>query len=385
MATHRKGPGPAERRYCHVQVRVWTDEETTAEGLPPPHPFTLWQYLLTSPFSLRVPGVIVAGRAAMAEALDWDVEDFDRCFAPWEGRGMAMADWRARLVYLPKALLQPENQPAAPPTAIMWRRELANAPECTLLRRIVADVRAALSPLAPAFLACFDAGRRLDLPAKLERKLPTPLESGSPALAPAPALALSPEPDPPLRGGVGGGAGKSKVRRKAEEQVTFAELAERAPKAEAQALEPAASTPLNLRAFMEALAATAGGRFQVSHKYRPRERRNGAAEEATLGLPQQLWDRLRAELAQERPTLEQVRQLGHLLAARDARGRPALWGHWEVVTPDNLLGRLHEALTNVGARVSQLQDLPEVTAPPNTPEYYAQLRARTEAINAARR
>lgn len=215
MAAHRKGP--AERRYCHVQVRVWTDEETTGEGMPPPHPLTLWTYLLTTPQSLRVPGVIAAGRRALAEALEWSEEDFDRCIAPWMSKGMVIADWKARLVYLPGALRQPENHPSSPPTVVTWKRELMNAPECDLLHRVVADVRGLLSQMSPGFLACFDAGARVGS-GRLTRELPTTqatrqlttcptaqptalataqpgeLAGGIPSLAPA--LSLDPDPTP---------------------------------------------------------------------------------------------------------------------------------------------------------------------------------------------
>lgn len=196
MATHRKGP--AEHRYVVVQVRVWGDEKTTSEGLPPPHPMTLWLYLLTSPFSLRVPGVIVAGRAALAEALDWSPEDFDTCFSPWASKGMVIADWKARLVYLTGSFRQPENRPASPSTAATWRRDLLSAPECALRERVIGDLRQMLKELHPSFLRSFDLGRRSEFP----RKQPAPLPAGQPGkqasehLAPAPAPALAPAPAP---------------------------------------------------------------------------------------------------------------------------------------------------------------------------------------------
>lgn len=181
MAAHRKGP--AEHRYTIVQVRVWTDEKTSQWGMPPPHPLTLFTWLLTCPFTLRVPGVVAAGRAAMAEALAWSMEDFNDCFALLEGAGLALADWKARLVYLPGAFRQQENRPSSPPSAATWKRELANAPECDLLRQIVADVRALLATMNPAFGACFEAGGRADweLPTPLARELPSGYLSPAPA------------------------------------------------------------------------------------------------------------------------------------------------------------------------------------------------------------
>lgn len=142
---------------------------------------------------------------------------------------------------------------------------------------------------------------------------------------------------------------------------------------------PPADAPLPLRAFLEALAACSGGRFVVSHKGRTRERRNGAEEALTCGLPAYLWSQLHAELQEERPTLDDVRAAGALLAARKG-DRFVFWGQWLVVTADNLRTRVHELLTAAAALAGPPEaDLPQVTAEPNTPEYYAQLKARTEA------
>lgn len=175
-------------------------------------------------------------------------------------------------------------------------------------------------------------------------------------------------------------------------QLTIADRVDPAPAPASAALgpsaepEPVAGAPLTLRAFLEAVAATAGGRFQVSHKNRPRELRNGATEALTCGLPQHLWDRLRAELQEQRPTLDEARALGHLLATREPRGsRFVFWGQWLVVTPDNLAGRMHEALTAAAALAPPApSDLPAVTAEPNTPDYYAQIAARSEALHGRR-
>lgn len=179
------------------------------------------------------------------------------------------------------------------------------------------------------------------------------------------------------RGGDGDSVSPPHKSKDRPQQLTIADRVDPAPQEGA---------PLTLRAFLEAVAATAGGRFQVSHKNRPRELRNGAAEALTCGLPQHLWDRLRAELQEQRPTLDQARALGHLLATREPRGsRFVFWGQWLVVTPDNLSGRMHEALTAAAALAPPAPaDLPAVTAEPNTPDYYAQIAARSEALHGRR-
>lgn len=174
------------------------------------------------------------------------------------------------------------------------------------------------------------------------------------------------------------------VQLEIADRVDPAPPAPPAPAEPAAAPEPAPGTPLTLAAFLEALAACSQGRFQISHRARPRERRNGAAEALTLGLPQLLFDQLRAELVREAPDLSLVQRAASLLAARDPADRSgrrfAFWGHWIVVTADNLRGRLHELLTAAAALVPAAPaELPRVTAEPNTPEYYTQLAALSEA------
>lgn len=213
----------------------------------------------------------------------------------------------------------------------------------------------------------------------------------TPSLPSLPSRAVPPEPDPPLPpGGEEGGTGREK-RGKKPEQLTIADRVDAAGGAPPAAQEapapapPASGTPMTVRAFLEAVATTSGGRFQVSHKNRQRERRNPATEDLTCGLPQHLWDRLRAEIAQEQPTLDDARALGHALALR--RGdKFVLWGQWLVVTADQLAGRVHEGLTAAMTLVAPEagSDLPPITAEPNTAEFYAQLRARTEARHGPR-
>lgn len=175
------------------------------------------------------------------------------------------------------------------------------------------------------------------------------------------------------------------LERSAPRQLTIADRVDPPPPAlppaePADEPEPPPGAPLTLAAFLAALATCSSGRFQISHRAKPRERRNGAAELLTLGLPQLLYDQLRAELLREAPDLDLVRQAGALLAARDERGRFVLWGQWVIVTADNLKGRLHELLTAAAALApAPAAEAPPVTAEPNTPEYYAQIRASSEA------
>lgn len=148
--------GASENRFCTVQARTWDDGDFTSLSAPIPNAQTLWLYLLCGPYTTRVPGVISGGRAAMAEALGWQQEDFDRCFAEIESRGMAIADWRHRIVYLPKSFQQSSNRPHVPTVCSTWRKVIADLPECPLLEKIDAELRQMLATIGNAFLATYE-------------------------------------------------------------------------------------------------------------------------------------------------------------------------------------------------------------------------------------
>lgn len=154
--------GSAENRFCNVQIRTWDDPDFCDLSSPPANAQTLWMYLLSGPYTTRVPGVLFGGRAAMAEALHWSQQDFDNCFAEIESKGMAVADWRARIVYLPKAFAQPTNWPHSPSVCVTWRKVINDLPECDLVRRIDHDLRMRLLELGEQFLNSYSDGKRTD-------------------------------------------------------------------------------------------------------------------------------------------------------------------------------------------------------------------------------
>ncbi len=130
MARHRK-----------IDVRMWGDEKFVALSSPKPNAQTLWVFLLTGPQTTAAPGLFSAGEAALAEMLDWPLPAFRKCFREIEGREMAKADWRARVVWIPKSVLYnpAENQNAVK----AWRRAIAEVPECPLRDEAEAALRKA--------------------------------------------------------------------------------------------------------------------------------------------------------------------------------------------------------------------------------------------------
>jgi len=95
----------------------------------------LWLYLLTGPETTSAPGCISVGRASLAEGLDWETDRLDRAFAELERFGMAKADWRARLVWLPNATKY--ITPAAWQHVRGWLPYLQILPECELKDRAI--------------------------------------------------------------------------------------------------------------------------------------------------------------------------------------------------------------------------------------------------------
>jgi hypothetical protein len=141
-------------RYRKIEVRTWSDEGFRSLSPLQPSGQALWFYLLTGPQTGPIPGLYRAGRAAMAEELGWDLDDFADKFQELHERGMAQADWKARLVWLPNALKH--NRPESPNVVLSWRTELDLLPECPLKREAVEKIRQFVAGMGPTFLEAFD-------------------------------------------------------------------------------------------------------------------------------------------------------------------------------------------------------------------------------------
>lgn len=90
----------------------------------------------------------------MAEELNWELEAFDEAFQEVFAQGMAKADFKAKLVWLPKAIQH--NKPESPNVVRGWRVELDLLPECDLKREAIAGIRDALENAGPSYVEAFD-------------------------------------------------------------------------------------------------------------------------------------------------------------------------------------------------------------------------------------
>ena len=159
-------------RYRKIEVRTWADEKFRRLSGMQPSGQGLWFFLLTGPHTGPIPGLFRAGRAAMAEELDWDLEAFDKAFGEVLGQGMAKADFKARLVWLPNALKH--NKPESPNVVRSWRDELDALPECDLKNEAVASISEQLRAFGePYFTAFYEISRG--------QYKPSPKPSGKPS------------------------------------------------------------------------------------------------------------------------------------------------------------------------------------------------------------
>jgi hypothetical protein len=126
-----EGPQAPKARYGKISTRMWGDEWFRSLSAPQPNGQTLWVHLLTGPHTLHaIPGLFMIGEAAMAEALGWPLEGFREAFREVSAKGKAKADWKARVIWVPKALVY--NAPESPNVVKSWSKFFIELPECGL-------------------------------------------------------------------------------------------------------------------------------------------------------------------------------------------------------------------------------------------------------------
>ncbi len=157
-------PTAPRTRYRRLEVRTWADDKFRRLTPMLPSGQSLWLFLLAGPHTSPIPGLFRAGRAGMAEELGWEQEAFDKAFAEVHALGMAVADFSARLVWLPKAITH--NRPESPNVVRSWRVELALLPECELRTRALAALREFLESMGKPFAQAFDEAMGVAPPTK---------------------------------------------------------------------------------------------------------------------------------------------------------------------------------------------------------------------------
>lgn len=170
----------AEGIYRRVTVRMYGDERFMRLSPLNPSGQALWLYLLTGPHTGPIPGVFVVGRAALAETLGWESEDFDKAFAEVLREGLAEFDPKTRMCFIPNAIRH--NAPPNPNVVKSWRAHWMLLPECPMRERIYDQLLTALTEVSEAFGKAFaeSCGKASPTPSpKLMAKHMAKQEAGS--------------------------------------------------------------------------------------------------------------------------------------------------------------------------------------------------------------
>lgn len=140
----------ARRMMAHLS----TDSRFLELTPPPPNPRYALLYAMTGDHTGNVPGLFRAGRASMAECLNWPVEGFDQAWAELEHAGLAQADWALRVVWVPVAL--EFARPMTPNVVKGWAAHWASIPDCPIKRTARAALEKVVQACGPGFVVAFE-------------------------------------------------------------------------------------------------------------------------------------------------------------------------------------------------------------------------------------
>jgi hypothetical protein len=100
-----------------------------------------------------IPGLFVAWEAGLAQALGWPVEGFRERFRELFREGMAKADWKAGVVWVPNGIKY--NSPSNPNVVKGWRAAWDEIPECSLKNEAYRALKRFVEPLGEGFAEAF--------------------------------------------------------------------------------------------------------------------------------------------------------------------------------------------------------------------------------------
>lgn len=192
--------------YRRVPVAMWHRDLAglSVRGI------VLTMRLRTGPETTAMPGVVLAGRAGLAEALGWPAHQLTAAASELEGRALIRADWTARVIWIPSAVA--DIPPANPSIVVGWRTVWGQVPRCALREEIAAELRRSLTARGRAYIRAWEsidrtpseapsgtrcpprsrpASRTQDLDLDLDRD-----RDGEGDRAEAPPPPATPEPDP---------------------------------------------------------------------------------------------------------------------------------------------------------------------------------------------
>jgi len=134
-------------------VKMWGDSKFRSLSAPEANAQTLWFFLLTGPQTTRIPGLIASGEAGLSEVIDWNLEGFRKAFQELFQKGMVKADWKARLIWIPKAIFY--NRPENPNVVKGWKDTWDEMPECELKQEAFQQLENFMKDLGESFHKAF--------------------------------------------------------------------------------------------------------------------------------------------------------------------------------------------------------------------------------------
>lgn len=140
-------------RYRTVDVRLWGDSKFQLLSSLKPSGQALFLYLLTNPNTTSLPGLYRAGAAGMAEELGWMLEDFMQAFDEVSAQGLAIADFAARVIFIPNAIKY--NKPQSPNVVSSWVQHWDEIPECELKKIAFKRFEDFINDMSEAFREAF--------------------------------------------------------------------------------------------------------------------------------------------------------------------------------------------------------------------------------------
>lgn len=196
-------------KYRKIATKMWLDRRFAALSNSGPSAKYLWQYLISGPFTTNIPGVVIAGRAGMAESLGWPLRGigseasevlaeglgealreglskgidkgfkevldkaitkgcfslkqkqtllgvfrgFDDVLREIEEEAMAVSDFSNQLIWLPNSIVY--NKPESPNVVKSWSYDWERVPECDLQVAIYRRMRSYFEDIGGGWYEAF--------------------------------------------------------------------------------------------------------------------------------------------------------------------------------------------------------------------------------------
>ncbi len=165
-------------RYSKVSRRIWNSPSFDALSKPKACGGWLFFRLLTGPELTNIPGLFQCWEAGLAQSLGWSLKDFRKAFAEVSGQGMAKADWKKGLIWLPAAI--EHNEPESPNVVTGWRSAWQELPECETKVAAYETLLAWAKAKGEAWVAAFEKATGKAPPKPSPKQPPPPPEDPSP-------------------------------------------------------------------------------------------------------------------------------------------------------------------------------------------------------------